>query len=150
VIASSPARALTLSSTTAPGNSQFVPVFDSTRGLNGTQASVASGGASLIPLDTGAGGRRGRYAGAIVRYTALCTTQNVTLLLQILTGVGGVAGDWETQGSAGSITVTAGTTAIGEFKPEAADWRVVVQAGATGPATCVVKLTILFAEDYGN
>lgn len=142
---------INVTSTVAPGNSQFVVVFDSTRGLAlGTQDAVASGNARLIPLSTDAKGRRGSFAGAAVRYTALSTTQNVTLLQQVLTGVGGVAGDWETQGSAGSVTVTAGTTAVGEFKPLAPDWQFVVQAGGTGPATCVVKLAITWGEDYGS
>lgn len=142
---------LTIHCTVAPGNSEFVVVFDTTRGLALTsQASVATGNAALVPLSTDAKGRRGAFAGASVRYTALCTTQNVTLLEQDLTGVGGVAGDWETQGTAGSVTVTASTTATGEFKPLGDDWRFVVQGGATGPATCVVKLTITWGEDYGS
>lgn len=145
----SPHRALVITSAVAPANSQFVVVFDTTRGLNTSNASVATGTATLIPLSTDNLGRRAMYAGGLIRYSALCTTQNVTLLLQVLTGVGGVAGDWETQGAAGSVTVTAGTTAIGEYKPLDADWRVMVQAGGTGPATCVVKLTVVNGEDYG-
>lgn len=141
---------LPITCTVAPGNSEFVVVFDTTRGLLGSQASVATGNARLVPLSTDAGGRRAAFARPVVEYTALCTTQNVTLLLQVLTGVGGVAGDWETQAAAGSVTVTAATTAIGEFKPLAPDWRVVVQGGATGPATSVVKLTIAWGEDYGS
>lgn len=139
---------LTITCTVAPGNSQFVVVFDTTRGLMGTQDAVASGNARLVPLSTDAGGRRSSFARPVLEYSALCTTQNVTLLQQDLTGVAGVAGDWETQAAAGSVTVTAGTTAIGEWKPLTPDWRVVVQAGATGPATCVVKLTIAWGEDY--
>jgi hypothetical protein len=142
---------LTIHCTVAPGNSQFVVVFDTTRGLAlGTQDAVATGTARLIPLSTDTKGRRGAFAGASLRYSALCTGQNVTLLQQDLTGVGGVAGDWETQGAAGSVTVTAATTAVGEFKPLTPDWRVVVQAGATGPTTCVVKLAITWGEDYGG
>lgn len=141
----SPARALNIVDSTAPANSQFTVVIDSTRGLQNSQASVATGAAGLVP-----GSFRARWAGAIIRYSALTTTQNVTLLLQDLTGVGGVVGDWETQGSAGSVTVTAGTTSVGEFKPETADFRMVVQAGGTGPATCVVRVTVLWGEDYGN
>jgi hypothetical protein len=142
---------LTIHCTVAPGNSEFVVVFDTTRGLAyTTQASVATGGAALVPLSTDSRGRRGAYAGAAIRYSALCTVQNVTLLEQDLTGVGGVAGDWETQGTAGSVTVTAATTAVGEWKPLTDDFRVVVQAGATGPTTCVVKLTITWGEDFGS
>jgi hypothetical protein len=141
----SPHRALTIDCSVAPGNSHFVVVADSTRGLGNTPADIATGAAGLVP-----GSLRRRWARPVIEYIALCTTQNVTLLLQILTGVGGVAGDWETQGSAGSVTITASTTSVGEFKPLGADWRVVVQAGATGPATCVVKLTIAWGEDYGN
>jgi hypothetical protein len=146
----SPHRSLRITSTVAPAASEFVVVFDSTRGLNTSNASVATGTAGLVPLSTDNRGRRGMFSGGLIRYTALSTTQNVTLLLQVLTGVGGVAGDWETQGAAGSVTITAATTAVGEFKPLAPDWRVVVQAGATGPATCVVKLNVLWGEDYGS
>lgn len=142
---------LNVTSTVAPGNSEFVVVFDTTRGLAlGTQASVATGNARLVPLSTDAKGRRGSFAGAAVRYSILSTTQNVTLLQQDLTGVGGVAGDWETQGALGSVTVTASTTAVGEFKPLTPDWQIVVQGGATGPATCVVKLAITWGQDYGS
>lgn len=141
----SPGRALAVVDSTAPANSEFSVVLDSTRGLANSQASVATGGAGLVP-----GNFRNRWGGAIVRYSALTTTQNVTLLQQILTGVGGVAGDWETQGSAGSVTVTAGTTAVGEFKPLTPDWRLVVQAGGTAPATSVVRVQVLFGEDYGS
>jgi hypothetical protein len=140
----SPGRALTIVDSTAPANSQFTVVLDSTRCLTNSQASVASGAAGLIP-----GSFRGRWTGGIVSYSALTTTQNVTLLLQDLTGVGGVAGDWETQGAGGSVTVTAGTTSVGEFKPLTSDFRVVVQAGATGPATCVVRLKVEWSGDYG-
>lgn len=141
---------LTIVCSTVPGNNQFVVAFDTTRGLiTADQTAVASGNARLVPLSTSSGGRRSAFAGASIRYSALCTTQNVTLLQQDLTGVGGVAGDWETQGSAGSVTVTAGTTAVGEWKPLTADWRVVVQAGGTGPDTCVVKLVITWGEDFG-
>jgi len=141
----SPHRSLDIVCTVVPGNNNFVVVADSTRCLNNTQADIATGAAGLVP-----GVFRNRWARAVIEYTALCTTQNVTLLLQILTGVGGVAGDWETQGSAGSVTVTAATTSVGEFKPLGADWRIVVQAGATGPATCVVKLNVASGEDYGS
>jgi hypothetical protein len=137
--------------TTNPGNSQFVVVFDTTRGLAlGDQVAVASGNARLVPLSTDAKGRRGAFTGAALRGTILCTTQNVTLLQQDLTGVAGAATDWETQGTAGSVTITAGTTQPFEFKPLAPDWRLVVQAGATGPDSCVVKLAITWGEDYGS
>ncbi len=140
----SPGRALEIVDTTAPANSQFSVVIDSTRRLFNSQASVASGAAGLVP-----GQYRGAWSGAHIRYSALCTVQNVTLLLQDLTGVAGVAGDWETQGAAGSVTVTAATTAVGEFKPLTADFRILVQAGGTGPTTCVVRVTMLNGEDYG-
>lgn len=141
----SPHRALDIVCSVVPGNSNFVVVLDSTRCLTNTQADIATGAAGLVP-----GPFRNRWAGAHVRYSALSTTQNVTLLQQDLTGVGGVAGDWETQGAAGSVTVTAGTTAVGEFKPLTGDFRILVQAGATGPATSVVRLTVLWGEDYGS
>jgi len=137
---------LSVDCTTVPANSAFVVVLDSTRGLMNTQTSVATGGAGLVP-----GPYRSRWAGAAVRYTALCTTQNETVLEQILTGKAGTAADWETQGAAGSQTVTAGgTTLAREWKPLGHDFRLVVQAGATAPATSVLQVTVIWGEDVGS
>lgn len=143
----SPGRALSLTCNTVPGNSQTVVVFDSTYGSGlVNQASVnASTGSSLTP-----GPYRNRYAGAIVGITVKCTTQNVTLLEEVLTGTAGTSSDWEAQGSAGTNTVTAGTTSVLEFKPLAADWRIRVLAGATGPGACTVRIRVVWGEDYGN
>lgn len=136
---------LSIDCTTVPANSAFVVVLDSTRGLMNTQASVATGGAGLVP-----GVFRSRWAGGAMRYSALCTTQNMTVLEQILTGKAGAAADWETQGAAGSQTVTAGTTLTREWKPLGHDFRLLVQAGGTAPATSVLQVTVTWGEDVGS
>ncbi len=134
----SPTRALHLTCTTAPASSQSVIVIDSTyRTIYGSQASQnSSTGTYLTP-----GRYRNGWAKAVVRYTVKCATQNVTTLDQILTGVAGTSADWETEGS-GSHTITAGTTTVVSFTPSAADWRVRIDAGATGPTTCVVHVSV--------
>lgn len=128
----------------APGNSAFVIPWDSTR-LVPTYASIAAGGADLAP-----GSFRGRLRSAKVAYTVKCATNDVTYADQILTGSAGTSADWETQGASGTATVTAGTTSVHEFRPEAPDWRILITAGATGPTTCVIRGTVTFTEDYGS
>jgi hypothetical protein len=142
-----PTRALQTEITTAPGNNEFVVVLDSTHRLHtGTTASVATGSAYLAP-----GAYRNAWAGAIVKYTVRSTTQGVTALDQILTGNAGTAADWETQGASGTHAVTAGTTTVVEYKPLAADWRLVIQAGATGPSALVVQVSVTFGgSDFGS
>jgi len=142
----SPHRALSGVTTTLPADSESIIVLDSTRGLiTAANASITTGNAFLAP-----GRLRNHWAGAIVRYTVACTAQNVTALDQILTGNAGTATDWETQGAAGSHTVTAGTTAVIEFKPLAADWRIRIDAGANNPDALVVRWNVIWAEDYGS
>lgn len=144
----SPVRALSITNNgNKPGNSQSIIVIDSTYGLSsGSQATMdATTGAYLTP-----GRFRNRWDGAIVSVTVKATTNDVTGLDQILTGVAGTSADWETQGTAGTHTVTAGTTAVWEFKPLAADWRVRIDAGATGPSALVVRVRVVWGEDYGN
>lgn len=133
--------------TTAPGNSQTVICLDSTRGLvDGSHSSIATNAAGMAP-----GRFRSKWPRAVASVTVACTTQNVTAKFEILTGVAGTSADWEEQGAAGSQTVTAGTTLTYEFKPLAADWRIRILAGATGPATCVVKVDwVDETKDYGN
>lgn len=140
-----PSRALNVKTTTVPANNESIVVLDSTRRLfSGTQASIASGSAYLAP-----GNYRNAWAGAIVRYTVKATTQNVTATEQLLTGAAGTSADWET-GAAGSHTVTAGTTYNGEWKPQGADWRLKIDAGATGPSAIVVNASVVFGEDFGT
>jgi hypothetical protein len=142
----SPARALRVEVTTIPSANESVIVLDSTRRLHtGSTASLASGSTYLAP-----GKYRNAWAGAVVRYTVKATTQNVTALDQILTGVAGTSDDWETQGASGSHTVTAGTTAVIEFKPLQADWRLKIDAGGTAPDACVARVSVTFGEDYGS
>ncbi|HYF52981.1 MAG TPA: hypothetical protein VEA41_01845 [Salinarimonas sp.] len=131
--------------TVKPGNSESVVVLDSTYGLRGSSASLASGSAFLTP-----GPLRNRWAGAIIRYTVLCTTQNVTGKEQVLTGQAGTSADWEDQGTAGSYTVTAATTSTREFKPYSGDFRLKFDAGGTGPGALTVKVTVIWSDDYGN
>lgn len=138
-------QALDFTWVTVPGNSESVIPLDSTRGLGSSAASLATGSPFLAP-----GPYRGRWSGAVVRFTALSTGQNVTVLGRILTGVAGTAADWETQGAAGTMTITAGTTAVHEWKPLAADFQLLVNAGATGPTTLVLKISVLWNGDYGS
>lgn len=141
-------KTLTVSCSTAPGNSETVIALDSTYGLMGSQASMhASTGAYLTP-----GRYRSKWDHAIVKVIAECATQNVTVLDQILTGLGTAAADWETQAAAGSHTITAGASpATWEFKPMGADWRIRIDAGATGPSACIVKVIVIFpSTDFGN
>ena len=130
--------------TTLPGNSQFTIVLDSTYGLvGGATTAVAAGSAFFTP-----GTLKGRWAGATVRYTALCTTQNCTALEEILTGQAGTSADWETQGASGTQTVTAATTLVRAWRPEAPDFRLRIQAGATGPGALTVEVTVTWGGDY--
>lgn len=142
----SPTRALNFEYTVVPAANESVVVLDSTRGLiTNANASITTGNAYLVP-----GNFRNRWAGAIIRYTVKAVTQNVTATDQILTGVAEAAADWETQGAAGSHTVTAGTTSVIEFKPLAADFRVKIDAGGTAPDSLTVRVSVVWGEDYGN
>lgn len=134
-------RGMSVNCTVAPGNSATVVPLDSTWGLAfGSQASQhASTGAYLVP-----GPFRNKWSKAIVNYTILTTGQNVTVLDQELTGVAGVAGDWETI-AGGSHTATASTTLPVTFTTRSADWRIRIDAGGTGPTTCVVKISVTWA-----
>lgn len=131
-------QGFTVNCTVAPGNSATVIPIDSTWGLaQGSQASQnASTGAFLTP-----GPYRNMWPRVTVAYTVATTTQNVTALDQELTGVAGTSSDWET-GSAGTHAVTAGTTLPVVFTPRSGNWRIRIDAGGTGPATCVVKVTV--------
>ncbi len=132
--------------TAVPGNSQIVVPWDSTRGAaNMLWTAVAAGAASLVP-----GPWRGKFTMAVVRYSILCTGQNVTLAEQVLTGNAGTAADWETQGAAGAATIAAGTTSVREFKPLAPDWRIMITAGATGPTLFTVWGDAAYSPSYGG
>jgi hypothetical protein len=133
--------------TVPPGNSAFVIPMDSTRGpANLSYASIAAGSSYLAP-----GPWRGKLVPAIVRYSIKSTTENVTLDEQVLTGVAGTSADWESQGTDGTAqTITAGTTAIREFKPLGHDWRLLITAGATGPTALVVVGELIFSSSYGG
>lgn len=137
---------LSFQRTFTPGNNEIVIALDSTRGLiNGPSAAVASGSSYLAP-----GPNRGRWAGAVVRYTVKCTTQNVTATENILTGNAGTSADWEVQGATGTQTVTAGTTLVREWKPEAGDFLLLITAGATGPGSCIVKVELDWSNNFGG
>src|SRR4051812_34062046 len=91
--------------TLVPGNSGFVVPYDSTRDIADLSAvALSAGSAYLAP-----GRKRSQRMGAVYGYTVKCTGQNVVVDEQILTGVAGVAADWETQGP-GTFTVTVGGT----------------------------------------
>lgn len=139
-------RKFSIGFTVPPGNNAFVIPWDSTRGpIEITHASIAAGSAYLAP-----GPRRGRYDGKIIRYSIKCTSQNCTVDEQILTGSAGTSADWESQGTTGTYTLTAGTTATRDFKPLAADHRILVTAGATGPASLVLRATLITSADFGD
>ena len=133
--------------TTVPANNQVVVPLDSTRWPSGPTAStsIATNSPLLAPgLD------RGFLAGCIVRFSVLCTGQNVTVLEQILTGNAGTSADWETQGASGTIAVVAGTTQPLEWKPATPDFRLRIDAGATGPTTLVLQIELVWGEDFGT
>lgn len=143
-------KTLNVTCTTVPANSQVVVALDSTYGLYlGSQATMdASTGAYLTP-----GQYRNKWPHPVLKITAKCTTQNMTLTFDILTGVAGAAADWETQGGAGvgSHTITAGTTSTFEWKPLAGDWRVKYTAGADNPDACTVRISMVNpTTDYGS
>jgi len=126
------------SCTTAPANSQTVMVIDSTYGLHlGSQASMnSSTGTYLTP-----GPYRNMWPRVTVKYTVLATGQNVTAVDQEITGNAGTSADWETVAS-GSHAVTAGTTLPVTFTPSSGNWRIKIDAGATGPTTLTVHVTV--------
>jgi hypothetical protein len=132
--------------TVAPGNSQLVVPFDSTYGSAAmSQVALAAGSPFLAP-----GQWRGRYRGMLIRYSIRASTTAVTVDEQDLTGAAGTSADWETQGTIGTFTATAGTTFPREFKPLTPDARILVTAGGTGPTALVIQGAAMYTSDYGN
>jgi hypothetical protein len=134
-----------ISCSVLPANSQTVIVLDSTRQLLYTPASIATNAADMAP-----GSFRAMWQRAVISVTAECTTQDMTMKYEILTGLAGTSADWKEQGASGSQTVTAGTTHVYEFKPLAADWRIRMLAGSDNPDAVVVKVNWLTnTKDFG-
>lgn len=129
--------------TVAPGNSQYVVPWDTTRGIEGFLSTAQAS-------NPAPGGKRGAFAGKLLRYTIRCTGQNCTVDEQILSGNAGTNADWETQETTGNYTLTASTTAVREFKWLNGDARVLVTAGATGPTTFFFYGTVVDAPDHGS
>lgn len=140
-------KTLNINHTTAPADNQVCIVFDTTRGLMGSQASISTTAAGLVP-----GAYRNRFAHAVVKVIAECATNNITVLDQILTGDGSAAADWETQAAAGSHTIVAGADpANWEFKPVGADWRIRISGGATAATAVKLRVAIVLpSTDFGN
>lgn len=132
--------------TVPPGNNGFVIPFDSTRHFHGmTQGAIAAGSEFLAP-----GRCRGLFTGMGLRVSIRNGDQQVTSTAQILTGNAGTSADWETQGAAGTRVVALNTTDVFDFLPMAADFRLMIAAGATGPNSLVVMVEIVPMNDFGS
>ena len=103
--------------TVSLANSAVSVVFDSTYGLH-----------TGTPSTTVVGGLRGKFANQRICGVVQSTTQNVTIRLDYLSA----AGTWIT--SASTQAVTAATAQPFDWLPVAADWRVVIVNGGTGPS----------------
>lgn len=141
---------ITLSNTTAlPGNSQIVPVIDTTYWNN--TAPWAAAASAAAP-----GKSRGALGGYRVTGSVACTGQNVTLTFQILTNPSGTtnaAFEADTNvsgtGGTGAVTVVAGTTQPFSWLPTTPDWRIIITAGATGPTTLRTAVNIVHGRTAG-
>lgn len=140
-------RPLEILYTVAPGNSQVVIPFDSTwwlQQLPAQRAALATSSAYLAP-----GPNRGALGRALVTGTIKVGNQAVTVLEQMLTGNAGTSADWETE-TTGTIAIAASGTQPIEWKPRGADWRLRIDAGATGPDTLIVRLSVAITTDFGT
>lgn len=131
---------------TVPGNNGFIIPFDSTRGpANLSYSAIAAGSAFLAP-----GPWRARFAGAVIKYHILCTTQALTLDEQGLTGNAGTSADWQSQASGTTVPVAAGTPLPREFTFLGPEGRILLTAGAAAPATCIVWGVVYQTLDRGS
>lgn len=97
--------------------------------------SIAVGSGLLAP-----GGQRAVYAafGFIGNITP--TGQAVTIYPQVRTGNAGTSADWTTEPAySGGIAVAAGATQPLIWRPSGSDFRLKIDAGATGPTTLTVE-----------
>lgn len=97
-------------------NNGVSPLFDSTYSF------------CTAPSPTVVGPFRGRRINVRISGVVTSTTQNVTIRLDYLDA----SGSWVT--GATTSAVTAGTPTPFDYLPIAADWRVVILNGATGPS----------------
>lgn len=141
-------RSMQMRWTTAPGNSQIVILWDSTRGPQGmSSTAVAAGSAFLVP-----GNLRGIYPRVIVAGTQRVTAQAVTLTFYRRTAFANAAADWELDSSApggGTVVVAAGTTQPYEWLAKE-DSLLIATAGATGPTLFYNDQTVTITQDYGT
>lgn len=127
-----------------PGNSEYVLLCDSTYGIPTDAQAIASSATDIVPGGDGPNS----YVGGRLMGWILSTGQDVTAYFQIRTGVAGTAADWTTDpsgpGTAGVMTVTAGTVSNFSWRPNARDFRILVVAGATGPTTLTAEANLIF------
>ena len=130
--------------TTTPGNAQVICPFDSTYRLDQC-VSHASFVAGTTSFDT-PGDTRGKWAGWTVRGSASSTGGNdSTLSLYVKTANTNTFTDWQID-AAGGATVNlplAGTTTPFRWRPTAGEFKVRILAGATGPTTFFMELTLM-------
>lgn len=135
--------------TALPGNSQIVPIIDTTYwqagGTWGPAASAAAPGLS-----------RGQLAGARITGSVTPTGQNVTITFQILSNPAGTTSaafeaDVNVSGTSGtgSATITAASTFTYSWLPVTPDWRIIITAGATGPTTLRTTADIVWDRTSG-
>ena len=115
--------------TISVSNSATTVLFNSTYGLNET------------PTHTGAGTKRGVYAGYRCVVSIKCTGQNVTLYCSELD-----SGDsWNIVNGSGSgqVITASATWASIDFAPESPDWEMYVTNGGTGPTTLLITVMLI-------
>lgn len=131
-------------SPTLPTANQHVVIFDTTRGCE----TIANAASAQAPGD-----HRRVFAGYRVKGAVACTTQNVTLKLELMTNPAGTTAatafeEDTTATSSGSVTITAGTTSLIDWLPRTGDYRVRVVAGATAPDA--LTITLMLVKDTGS
>lgn len=141
---------ITLSNTTAlPGNSQIVPVIDTTYWDNAPPWAAAASAAAP-------GKSRGALGGKRVTGSITPGGQAVTLTFQIMSNPGGTTSaafeaDTNVSGTGGTGAVSVASNATQPFSwlPATADWRIIVTAGGTGPTTLRSSVVIVDARTAG-
>lgn len=127
--------------TTVPGNLGYVIPFDSTYNLTDVlnRGALAAGSAYLAP-----GPKRGQFPNWTLK--GVCRSvggSDIAVAMQSRTLNAGTSGDWETD-SGGTMTITAGGAGA-PFHWHAAgiDFRLLLTAGATGPTSLLVEITLI-------
>lgn len=132
-----------------PGNSQIVPLIDTTYWRDtGNWPAAASAAAP--------GKSRGQLGGYRITGTVKPTGQSVTVTFQILTNpTGTTSAAFEADvnvsgtGGTGSVVVASGSTQPFSWLPPTPDWRIIITAGATGPTTLSTTAEIVKARTSG-